>query len=122
MCEPSSSAQPCSRCQAGEATPGGRIEVVVEPGDLALAGQGAAKFFSLVFPLAMVAETFVPVETMPGWLVPVAEWNPLSATVVAARELFGNPAGPGQGWVAQDAVLLTLFVPLAVGRFRRMSR
>lgn len=93
--------------------------------------EAAMKFFSLVFPLAMVAETFVPVETMPGWLVPVAEWNPLSATVVAARELFGNPAGPGQGWVAQNAVLvavlwpavlLALFVPLAVGRFRRMSR
>ncbi|WP_017607696.1 ABC transporter permease [Nocardiopsis xinjiangensis] len=93
--------------------------------------EAAMKFFSLVFPLAMVAETFVPVETMPGWLVPVAEWNPLSATVVAARELFGNPAGPGQGWLAQNAVLVALlwpavllavFVPLAVGRFRRMSR
>ncbi|WP_017611655.1 ABC transporter permease [Nocardiopsis salina] len=93
--------------------------------------EAAMKFFSLVFPLAMVAETFVPVHTMPGWLVPVAEWNPLSATVVAARELFGNPGGAGQGWMAEHAVgvalawpavLLLVFVPLAVVRFRRMSR
>lgn len=93
--------------------------------------EAAMKFFSLVFPLAMVADTFVPTSTMPGWLVPVAEWNPLSATVIAARELFGNPAGGGESWLAQNAllmalvwplVLLSVFVPLAVRRFRRLSR
>lgn len=93
--------------------------------------EAAMKFFSLVFPLAMVADTFVPTSTMPGWLVPVAEWNPLSATVIAARELFGNPVAGGDSWLAQNAllmalvwplVLLLVFVPLAVRRFRRLSR
>lgn len=93
--------------------------------------EAAMKFFSPVFPLAMVADTFVPTSTMPGWLVPVAEWNPLSATVIAARELFGNPAAGGDSWVAQNAlsmalvwpaVLLLVFVPLAVRRFRMLSR
>ena len=61
--------------------------------------EAAMKFFSLVFPLAMVADTFVPTSTMPGWLVLVAQWNPLSATVIAARELFGNPTADGvPGW------------------------
>lgn len=93
--------------------------------------ESAMKFFSLVFPLAMVAETFVPAEMVPVWVAPVAEWNPLSATVLACRELFGNTAVAGQGWVAQNAVLMALvwplvllavFVPLSVVRYRRLSR
>lgn len=93
--------------------------------------EAAMKFFALVFPLAMVAETFVPTEMVPGWVAPVAEWNPLSATVLACRELFGNTVVTGQGWVAQNAVLMALvwplvllavFVPLSVARYRRLSR
>lgn len=93
--------------------------------------EAAMKFFALVFPLAMVAETFVPTEMVPGWVAPVAEWNPLSATVLACRELFGNTVVTGQGWVAQNAVLmavvwplvlLAVFVPLSVARYRRLSR
>lgn len=93
--------------------------------------EAAMKFFSLVFPLAMVADTFVPTDTMPDWLVPVAEWNPLSATVIAARDLFGNPVAANDSWIAQNAllmavvwplVLMMVFVPLALRRFRRLSR
>ena len=93
--------------------------------------EAAMKFFALVFPLAMVAETFVPTEMVPGWVAPVAEWNPLSATVLACRELFGNTVVTGQEWVAQNAVLmavvwplvlLAVFVPLSVARYRRLSR
>ncbi|GAB3713890.1 ABC transporter permease [Nocardiopsis oceani] len=93
--------------------------------------EAAMKFFSLVFPLAMVAETFVPTEMIPGWLAPAAEWNPLSATVLACRELFGNTTVVGESWVAQNAllmavvwplVLLAVFVPLALGRYHRLSR
>jgi hypothetical protein len=32
---------------------------------------------------------------MPGWLGAISEWNPLSATVAATRELFGNPGWGG---------------------------
>ncbi|MEU3019546.1 MULTISPECIES: ABC transporter permease [unclassified Nocardiopsis] len=93
--------------------------------------ESAMKFFSLVFPLAMVAETFVPTEVIPPWLAPVAEWNPLSATVLACRELFGNTTVAGESWVAQNAVvmavvwplvLVAVFVPLALRRYRRLGR
>lgn len=47
----------------------------------------------LVWPLGFLANAFVAPSTMPGWLGAVAEWNPLSATISATRELFGNP-----GW------------------------
>ncbi|MBR8745388.1 ABC transporter permease [Nocardiopsis sp. MG754419] len=93
--------------------------------------EAAMKLFALVFPLAMVAETFVPARMVPVWVAPVAEWNPLSATVLACRELFGNTTVVGEGWVAQNAVLmavvwplvlLVVFVPLSVARYRRLSR
>src|SRR5699024_4871577 len=60
--------------------------------------ESAMKYFSLVFPLAMVADTIVSTSLMPGWLAGLAEWNPLSATVIATRELFGNPTGPATSW------------------------
>jgi ABC-2 type transport system permease protein len=46
-----------------------------------------------LFPLTFVSNAFVPVSGMPAFLQHVAEWNPFSATVLAARELFGNPQG-----------------------------
>jgi hypothetical protein len=67
---------------------------------------------------------------MPGWLGFLAEWNPLSATVTATRELFGNPVARGDSWVAEHAVLMAVvwpivlvavFLPLAVRRYQRLS-
>ena len=61
----------------------------------------------------------------------VAEWNPLSSTAAAARELFGNPGWESGSWVAGHAVLMAVvwpvaivavFAPLAVRRYRRMDR
>jgi len=83
------------------------------------------------FPFAFLSGVFVAPASMPlvlGWL---AEWNPLSSTAAAARELFGNPGWAGEGWVGEHAVLLALlwpaaimavFAPLAVHRFREMAR
>jgi ABC-type multidrug transport system permease subunit len=87
--------------------------------------------FPLAFPLTALSNVFVPPEAMPGWLGTIAEWNPLSATVAAARELFGNPAVIGDSWIAQNAitmaviwpvVLTLIFAPLAVRRYARLSR
>ena len=47
--------------------------------------------FIIFLPLTFVSSAFVPIQGMPGWLQPVAEWNPMSALAAACRELFGNP-------------------------------
>jgi ABC transporter DrrB family efflux protein len=85
----------------------------------------------LVWPLGFLSNAIAPTATMPGWLGVVAEWNPVSATVTATRELFGNPGPVGVSWADQHAlllavvwplVMLAVFVPLAVRRWQRLSR
>lgn len=86
---------------------------------------------TLEFPLGFLSSAFVSPDTMPGWLGAIAEWNPLSATVGAIRELFGNPGWGGDSWVTQHyllmaviwpVVLICIFVPLAVRRYRNLSQ
>jgi ABC-2 type transport system permease protein len=85
----------------------------------------------LVWPLAFLSNALVATATMPGWLGVVADWNPLSATAAATRELFGNPGWGGETWVAEHALamavvwplaLLAVFVPLSVRRYQRLGR
>jgi ABC-2 type transport system permease protein len=85
----------------------------------------------LVWPIGFLSTVFVSAETMPGWLGTIAEWNPVSATATAARELFGNPTGATSGWLAKHAVLaaslwplaITLvFLPLTASAYRRLRR
>jgi ABC-2 type transport system permease protein len=86
---------------------------------------------TLEFPLGFLSSVFVATATMPGWLGAIAEWNPLSATVSATRELFGNPGWGGDSWIAQHGLLMAVewrllliasFLPLSVRRYRRLSR
>ncbi|HEX5511771.1 MAG TPA: ABC transporter permease [Actinomycetales bacterium] len=89
--------------------------------------------FIVIFPLTFVANTFVPLNTLPGPLRTFAEWNPVSAVTQGARELFGNiPPGtpPPTGWALNHPVLYTLiwavvvlavFVPLANSQYRRST-
>jgi hypothetical protein len=44
----------------------------------------------------------------------IAEWNPMSATARAERELFGNPVWGGASWAAEHATLLAVLWPLAL--------
>lgn len=91
----------------------------------------ANSLFGLLFPITMISNAFVAPELLPRWLGLLAEWNPLSATVTATRELFGNPTGEMTSWVDQNAVLLSVLwplvitivtLPLAVRAYRRLSR
>ncbi|MBH0009377.1 ABC transporter permease [Salinibacterium sp. UTAS2018] len=89
--------------------------------------------FLVLFPLTFISNAFVPAETLPTPLRIFAEFNPVSALVQAARELFGNtPAGSAQSevWTQQHPVLtvligitvmLAIFVPLAVRKFAHIS-
>lgn len=87
----------------------------------------------LVFPLSMLSNSYVPTAGMPPWLRVISDWNPVSAAVTALREMFGNP-GVVTGHVALplrhpvaatllwSAVLLVVFLPLSVHRFRTLNR
>lgn len=87
----------------------------------------------IIFPFTFVANTFVPTQGMPPWLRVVAQWNPMSATVAACRQLFGNTVGHAATagvWPLSHPVLAALifsvgmsvlFLPLAVWRFRSVT-
>ena len=81
------------------------------------------------FVLGFVSNVFVPTAGLPTWLRVVAEWNPLSAVVAAARRMFGSPQGGTAGvWTLQHPVVTTLgmglvllavLVPVTVRRYTR---
>ncbi|MDX3693009.1 ABC transporter permease [Streptomyces europaeiscabiei] len=86
--------------------------------------EAAGQLGGATFLLPLLSNAYIPAEGLPGWLRTVAEWNPISAVATALRDLFGNaPVPEGAAWpVAHPvagsllwcAVLLAVFVPLAV--------
>lgn len=89
--------------------------------------------FMILFPLTFISNAFVPIHTMPSGLAAIAEWNPVSALVQSARELFGNtnPTFPEPAsWTLQHpyitvlagiVAMLLIFVPLCVKKFGSVS-
>ena len=88
--------------------------------------------FIILFPITFISNAFVQSSTLPTPLRIFADWNPVSALVQAARELFGNvgTAPVPDTWPMQNAVLtvvigsavlLAVFVPLAVRKFESIS-
>ncbi len=79
--------------------------------------------FIAVFPLTFISSAFVPTDSMPGALEWFAEINPFTIVVEAMRSLWiGAPAG-NYVWGAfvWSAVILVIFAPLAVARYRRAA-
>ncbi|SDQ44836.1 ABC transporter permease [Arthrobacter crystallopoietes] len=89
--------------------------------------------FMILFPLTFISNAFVPIHTMPDILRIIAEWNPVSALVASARQLFGNTYAEfpePTAWTLQHpfvtvfigiAVMLLVFVPLAIRKFESIS-
>ncbi len=77
--------------------------------------------FIVFLPLTFISSAFVPTQGMPGWLQPVANWNPMSALAAASRKLFGNPnpAAAVHAWPMQHPELAV--VVLVRGRCWRCS-
>ena len=81
----------------------------------------SSALFMFVFPLTFISSAFVPVATMPGWLQPFAENNPVTIAVDLGRAL--SQGGP----LVSDAILslawaaaMTLgFGALAVWQYKR---
>ena len=78
--------------------------------------------FTILFPVTFLSSAFVPVDSMPSWLQPVAENNPFTTMVDAARALFvGTPAG-NDIWLAivWSIAIALVFGALAIWRYRRV--
>ncbi len=88
--------------------------------------------FTVIFPITFVSNAFVPIATLPDWLQPFAEWNPVSTLTAATRELFGNPNPfATDNLPSQEPILVTLiwivvivavFAPLGVRKYRQTSK
>src|SRR5215469_4424732 len=85
---------------------------------------------TLEFPIGFLGNPFVAVATMPAWLGAIALWNPLSSTVTASRQLFGDPVGASSSWITGHAIIMAvawpvlltaIFFPLSLLRYRRLS-
>lgn len=83
-----------------------------------------------VFPLIFVSSAYVPVRSMPGWMQPIAENQPVTAMVGSVRALvLGGDTqallGHSTSWfvlraLAWSALILGLFGTLASRRFARL--
>jgi oleandomycin transport system permease protein len=79
--------------------------------------------FIWMFPLIFASSVFAPPETMPGWLQPFVEVNPITVATDALRGLLlGGPVlSPVLQTLAWTAALTAVFAPLAIRQFRRLS-
>jgi oleandomycin transport system permease protein len=75
----------------------------------------------IVLPLSFGSNTFVPTNSMPGWLQSFVNLNPLTHLVGAIRGLLlGGPVASNMLWtLLWMGILLVLFVPLALRAYRR---
>ncbi len=88
--------------------------------------------FTVLFPITFISGVFVPIQSMPDWLQPVATWNPVTTLASSLRTLWGNPSPPaGSGFASENPILVTvvwivaivaIFAPLGIRRYRNMSR
>lgn len=87
--------------------------------------------FLIVFPFVFASAVFVPVQTMPSWLQPFAEHQPVTVMVEAARGLMLGPGALPPGKTVPGVVVLAIVwciaitvvaAPLAVRIYRRSTR
>ena len=91
--------------------------------------QAAQGMSMLAFPFVFVSSAYVPVESMPGWMQPIAEHQPITPMVGSVRALaLGDQAeaalGHSASWFAVRAlawcvVIVAIFLPLATRKFAR---
>jgi ABC-2 type transport system permease protein len=101
-------------------------------GLIARDAESAQQFgFTALFPLMFLSAVFVPIGRLATGLRQFAEWNPLTSMATAMRTLFHNPVpAAGSAWPLQHPILATIgwsllliavFAPLAVRRYRNMA-
>src|SRR5262249_50859809 len=78
--------------------------------------------FTILFPLTFVSSAFVPVDSMPSWLQPIAEHNPFTTMVDATRALFLGLPVRDDVWLALlgTIAIIAAVAPLSAWRYRRV--
>jgi ABC transporter DrrB family efflux protein len=81
-----------------------------------------AAAFPIMAPLVFASSVFVPVASMPSWLQPFAEHQPVSVVASAARSLMSGT--PSDNYVLQALAwivgIVAVAAPIAVRRYRRV--
>jgi ABC transporter DrrB family efflux protein len=79
--------------------------------------------FFWVFPLVFASSTYVPIQTMPGWLQAFAKVNPVSSMVDTVRALFLGGDVHSSLWkiLAWSAGIIIIFLFLAIRRYRLLT-
>ena len=79
--------------------------------------------FTAIFPLTFASSAFVPVDSMPDGLKQFAEANPITTVVDAVRALWLSTPANSDIWMSfvWCVVLIAIFAPLAVRRYRVVS-
>jgi ABC-2 type transport system permease protein len=98
-------------------------------GLFARSGQAAQQMSLAVFPFTFLSSAYVPVATMPSWLRVFAENQPITPMVDAVRALTLGGAAPAilghdaayfvVRALVWTAVIVVVFAPLAVLRYKR---
>ncbi|HEY7762147.1 MAG TPA: ABC transporter permease [Actinomycetota bacterium] len=80
-----------------------------------------AASFPVLAPLVFASTAFVPLDTMPSWLQPWAEHQPVSVTASAVRALtLGGPAaGDVIASISWSVAIIAVFGALSVRLYRR---
>jgi len=95
-------------------------------GELSGSAQAAQGMSLLVFPLTFVSSAYVPVDTMPGWMQPIARNQPITAMVDAVRSWVVDDPMAALGHstayftvraLLWSAALVLVFAPIAVARY-----
>jgi ABC-2 type transport system ATP-binding protein len=76
-----------------------------------------------MFLLLFASSAFVPIDTMPGWLQPIARVQPVTVIINAVRALMGG--GPTYHWLWQSLLwcggILLASITIAVRQYRRIG-
>jgi ABC-2 type transport system permease protein len=93
--------------------------VFIVIGLFAPSAQAAQGLSLIAFVFAFMSSTYVPAGSMPGWLQPFAKYQPITPMVGAARSLIVGSGSDVALALAWSALLLLVFTPVAVVRYRR---
>ncbi len=81
--------------------------------------QAAQGMSTIAFILAFLSSTYVPVDSMPGWLQPFAANQPVTPMVDAVRSVLQGGHSDVLLALVWSVGLILVFTPIAVVRYRR---